>query len=128
MIEEADKDYRYCDWHNEDKDGRMSLGGAGHSLDSCKTACLGNPECMFASFRNDGLCHMFKTCKKPTARSNHKIFKKSCLRPKAEFRPEFWDHDKAYCAGNERKIKLSNASQGANSHGGAPSRAIDGNL
>jgi len=105
MIEESNKDKVYCDWDGADKAGRKSLNGSGHSLDSCKTACLGNPECMFASFRKDGLCHMFKTCKKPSARSDHKMFKKSCLRPEAEFRAEFWDNDKAYCAAHAAQCK-----------------------
>lgn len=48
-----------------DKEGAVSLGGGGHSEQSCLNKCLKSPTCKFALFaRSTGYCHLFKTCKK----------------------------------------------------------------
>lgn len=48
----------------EDRAPRFSLGGGGHSIDECRTACLGqgSASCSALVLTATGFCHMFTAC------------------------------------------------------------------
>eukprot|EP00041_Stephanoeca_diplocostata_P019038 m.403901 g.403901 ORF g.403901 m.403901 type:complete len:765 (+) comp21196_c0_seq2:508-2802(+) len=52
-----------CDINGgNDFSGRFSLGGRGHSLESCHEACTARSDCNFFNWAGTGFCHMYTTC------------------------------------------------------------------
>ena len=68
-----------CGWNHEDSVGQVTLGGRGHSLESCLQACLDSEYCIWATANAQGICHLYATCDGSIG-SGYSVYVKECKR------------------------------------------------